>query len=188
MEQRLNPEQQVNIEALTKKLYEERPIPDYSQCWGLQPLSPKKVEEQKGKNKRKKTKRTQQAPNTGVDVLKNLRESQAQETHEQLKRIKPKEEIPFGQKPSESDMWKVRLEKVLEGEKEREDRPYSKEEILAMGQKEAKNPSVLVMYGLIQLGPIFPSYEEMTVDECSMDPAPWKPSLILRPWNWTSTS
>ena len=57
LEKRLTGEQQASIEALNKK--EERPTPDFSHCWGLQEMSPKKLEflesqKQKAKEKRKK--------------------------------------------------------------------------------------------------------------------------------------
>lgn len=54
-------------------------------------------------------------------MLKNLNETLAQETREQLKQFSPKDEIPFEQK-------------VLEGQNEWEDRPYSREELLALEQ------------------------------------------------------
>lgn len=65
----------------------------------------------------------------------------------------------------------------MEGEEKREDRPYSKEEILAMEQKKDKHPSVLTMSGPIQSGfiqpeIILPSYEEMTADELLNGPGP----------------
>lgn len=48
---------QANIETLKKKLIEKRPIPDFSHCWGLQPLSEAHLdfvnkEKQKGKKKK----------------------------------------------------------------------------------------------------------------------------------------
>lgn len=65
----------------------------------------------------------------------------------------------------------------MEGEEKREDRPYSKEEILAMEQKKDKHPSVLTMSGPIQSGfiqpeIILPSYEEMNGDELLNGPGP----------------
>ena len=89
-------------------------------------LNKQNLDEQvkKANDKRKKegeTKKLKKAPTAEIEVLKNLNETLAQETREQLKQFSPKDEIPFEQK-------------VLEGQNEWEDRPYSREELLALEQ------------------------------------------------------
>ena len=55
-------EQQAPIEVLNKKLYGERPTPDFSHCWELKDMSPEQLEflesqKQKAKEKNKKDKK-----------------------------------------------------------------------------------------------------------------------------------
>ena len=61
-EKRLIGEQQAPTEVLNKKLYHERPTPDFSHCWGLKEMSPEQLEflesqKQKAKVKNNKAKK-----------------------------------------------------------------------------------------------------------------------------------
>ena len=116
------------MEKLKKKLT-RRPVKTHmlgqERCQEFQ-LNEQKSEEQvnKANEKNKKSrvaKKQKKAPSAGIKVLQNLDEAPAKENGEQLKL-------------GEAVASKVRLDKVLEGNMERQDRPYSREEILALEQ------------------------------------------------------
>ena len=116
------------MEKLEKKLT-RRPVKTHmlgqERCQEFQ-LNEQKSEEQvnKANEKNKKSrvaKKQKKAPTAGIKVLQNLDEAPAKENGEQLKL-------------GEAVASKVRLDKVLEGNMERQDRPYSREEILALEQ------------------------------------------------------
>ena len=78
LEKRLTGEQQTNIKALNKKLFDERATPDFSHCWGLQEMSPKQLEfleSQKQKAKNKKAKKQKKTPTAGIEVVETLEEA-----------------------------------------------------------------------------------------------------------------
>lgn len=77
LEKRLTGDQQTNIEALNKTLYEDRPIPDFSHCWGLHEMSPKQLEFVESQKKRKKAKKHKKVPTAGIEVVQKLGEEKS---------------------------------------------------------------------------------------------------------------
>ena len=145
-------------------------------------LNEQKFEEQvkKANEKNKKSreaKKQKKAPTAGIEVLQNLNEAPAKEKGEQLKL-------------GEEVAWKLRLDRVLEGNMRRQDRPYSREEILALEQARGFFCTPEEIETMVQKAKDFsfpyhqlseptqagstgvlPSYEEMMVDELFNGPS-----------------
>ena len=170
------------MEKLEKKLT-RRPVKIHmlgqEGCQEFQ-LNEQTFEEQvkKANEKNKKSreaKKQKKAPTAGIEVLQNLDEAPAKENGEQLKL-------------GEEVAWKVRFDNVLEGNMERQDRPYSREEILALEQARFYTPEEIETMvekakdfsfpyhqqsEPTQTGSagVLPSFEEMMVDELFNGPS-----------------